>query len=142
MVQTRNILIVDDNAAHRTLIKRAIQRGEGMLGCRLTIFESAALGAAGNQLKELAAGGHRLDIVLLDLNLGQDRGTELIADIRGYDEHARSSVLILSTSSLESDIRDAYRAGANCYLTKSEDILAFSRELAAALTFFLCSAGR
>ncbi|HZQ45776.1 MAG TPA: response regulator, partial [Verrucomicrobiae bacterium] len=61
-------------------------------------------------------------LVLLDLKLPHVMGLDVLAWIRTQSPFETLPVLILSTSSLGSDIDQAYRLGANAYLVKPADV--------------------
>ena len=60
----------------------------------------------------------RPDLILLDLNLPRIDGRDVLTQIN-TDEHLRGiPVVILTTSSTDTDILRAYHSGANCYVSK------------------------
>jgi DNA-binding response OmpR family regulator len=130
-----SILLVDDSTAHRTLIKRALHKA----GIRHVFVEAGSLREA--RVRLFSAHGEMFAplLTIVDLNLGDGRGTTLIAELRASDRHAARPILVLSTSALEQDMRESYAQGANCYLTKADDISVFSYEIAAAVRFLLGS---
>jgi CheY-like chemotaxis protein len=58
------------------------------------------------------------DLILLDLKLPAVMGMEVLRWVREQRALDLVMVLVLTSSSLESDVRSAYRAGANSYLVK------------------------
>ncbi|NKE34434.1 response regulator [Natronococcus sp. JC468] len=58
------------------------------------------------------------DLVLLDLNLPHTDGHEVLNELKTDPEHSRLPIIVLSSSNEEGDVRRAYAAGANAYLTK------------------------
>ncbi len=61
------------------------------------------------------------DIVLLDLNMPKMDGRTALEKIRGNPDHRRLPVVVLTTSSAESDVLKSYDIGANSYITKPVD---------------------
>lgn len=61
------------------------------------------------------------DLVLLDLNLPHTDGHEVLNELKTDPEHSRLPIIVLSSSNEEGDVRRAYAAGANAYLTKPID---------------------
>jgi signal transduction histidine kinase len=113
------ILLVEDNALDADLVRRALQRDE--LPVALTVAPTL-----GQARAALEAGGP-FDAVLLDLNLPDGRGLDLLAEIR----QRRLPVAVLALTSLgdEDVVMAALRAGADDYLPKSEG---FAERVAAA----------
>jgi len=64
-------------------------------------------------------GRHRMPaLVLLDLKMPRTTGFEILKWIRGNPALSRLPIIVLSGSELQSDIKNAYTAGANSYLVK------------------------
>jgi two-component system, chemotaxis family, response regulator Rcp1 len=61
------------------------------------------------------------DLVLLDLNLPQTDGHEVLNEVKSDTQRSRIPIIVLSSSDEQEDIRRAYAAGANAYLTKPVD---------------------
>lgn len=71
-------------------------------------------------------------MVLLDLNLPHQHGLEVLQWIRAHAPDAAVPVIVLTSSTSDRDVREAYRLGANSYLNKpsgSDDLLALVRAL-------------
>lgn len=64
-------------------------------------------------------------VILLDLNLPETDGREVLADIKANEDLCSIPVVVLTTSSDERDIQDCYRAGANTYIQKPVDLDGF-----------------
>jgi len=77
------------------------------------------------------------DLVLLDLNLPGMDGRQVLRTIKQDPALRRTPVLILSTSTAESDIVASYEAHANCYLSKPVDLGDFFRLAEAIRDFWL-----
>ncbi len=67
----------------------------------------------------------RPDVVLLDLNLPKLNGRQVLAAIKENIHLKRIPVVILSSSSAETDVLETYGLGANCFVTKPVDLTAF-----------------
>ena len=68
-------------------------------------------------------GGHELpDLILLDINLPKVDGKEVLSFIKNDDLLKLIPVVVLTTSSADNDILDAYEKHANCYITKPVDL--------------------
>jgi CheY-like chemotaxis protein len=61
------------------------------------------------------------DIILLDLNLPQKDGREVLEEIKTDEKLKRIPVVVLTTSKAEEDILRSYNLHANSYITKPVD---------------------
>jgi len=127
------IFLVDDDAAHRNLVKRAIARAK----ITHAISEASSLVEARRQLFSADRQTASFSLIILDLNLTDGRSTALMSEIRASEAHRSLPILVLSTSALQADVRESYDCGASCYLTKADDMSAFSSEISAAVRFLL-----
>ena len=57
-------------------------------------------------------------LVILDLNLPIKTGLDVLQVFRGCDPDNTTPVVVLTSSTSQLDVRDAYRLGANCYFNK------------------------
>ena len=101
-----SILVVDDDSTYRFLITRAFSK-EQMEG----LLRLADTGAEARAAIESDPPG----LVLLDMNLPDTSGLELLSWIRGF---SRVPVLMHSWSARRADVAAAYAAGANGYVEK------------------------
>ncbi len=91
----------------------------------LTVVPDGAEGMAFLRRGDGYAGSPRPDLILLDLNLPKKDGREVLAEIK-RDEHLRNiPMVILATSTSETDISNTYNLHANCYVTKRADLNQF-----------------
>lgn len=60
-------------------------------------------------------------LIMLDLNLPKKDGREVLAFIKAQPILKRIPVIVLSTSTADTDILQTYDLNANCYLTKPID---------------------
>ncbi|MBD2166548.1 response regulator [Calothrix membranacea FACHB-236] len=67
----------------------------------------------------------RPDLILLDLNLPKKNGRELLAEIKADQNLKTIPIVILTTSSAETDILKSYQLHVNCYLVKPVDLEQF-----------------
>jgi CheY-like chemotaxis protein len=77
------------------------------------------------------------DLILLDLNLPRMEGGEVLAQIKADDRLKRIPVLILTTSSAQTDVLRTYDLHANCFITKPIDMVEFLRIVTAVQDFWL-----
>jgi CheY-like chemotaxis protein len=71
------------------------------------------------------ATAERPDVILLDLNLPRLGGVQVLGEIKRHDELRQIPVVVLTSSDAETDIHQAYRHGANAYVTKAGDLEGF-----------------
>ena len=75
--------------------------------------------------------------MLLDLNMPQLGGLDVLDAIRADAELHDIPVIMLTTSGEPSDIQACYKRGANGYLVKPPDLSVFAETLKATITFWL-----
>lgn len=113
------LLLVDDDPASSLLARIAVEESE--LEASL-LTASGVQEAAGVLWAGLHQPGERLpDLVLLDLNLRDGSGHDLLAFLKMDPDLRNIPVVILSTSSNPADIRRAIEQGAARYLVKPSD---------------------
>ena len=71
----------------------------------------------------------RPDLLLLDLNMPQMNGHEVLEQIKNNASFKTLPVIVLSNSQNENDIEKSYENHANCYITKPSDYNAFKEVL-------------
>lgn len=127
------ILIIEDNPADVRLLREALR--ESSLHPTLYILGDGA--AAIRFLDEIKQENSQSlpHLVLLDLNLPQKSGFDILRYIKGNDNLKRIPVIVLSSSQNPDDIAKAYDLHANCYLTKPVDFEPFF-EIVKALEYF------
>ena len=77
------------------------------------------------------------DIILLDLNLPQKDGREVLEEIKTDENLKRIPVVVLTTSKAEEDIIKSYDLHANSYITKPVDFDQFIRVVRSIEDFWL-----
>jgi two-component system chemotaxis response regulator CheY len=128
----RRVLLVDDSASTRALV-RAIIEGEGF-GESLdgTGFEVIEAASGFDAMRLLPRGTY--DLVITDINMGDINGLELIQFIRKSDRHRETPLVIISTQSTERDVERGLALGANAFLAKPFTSEALRAVLVAQLT--------
>ncbi len=110
-ISTGHILLVEDNAEHVELIRRALARSADQ------ITDVSSLAAARAVLQEEAS----IDLVIIDLLLTDGRGMDLLAD----DNLAgRAPAIVLTSHGDEQSAVEALKQGAIDYLPKSAETIA------------------
>jgi len=114
------ILMVDDDDEDIYLTRRAFCESREDL-----IFKSVQNGAALfdylNCRGEFADNGDVVmpDVVLLDINIPKENGFEILRKLRQDEQFGHLPVSMLTTSTAEHDICQAYRLGASSFICKS-----------------------
>lgn len=115
--QDRPILLVEDNPMDVDLTRRAFARRKV-----INPIEVARDGEEALSFISRWERGERLPIVvLLDLKLPKVDGLEVLRRLKTHPEFQKIPVVILSTSTEDTDIQVAYQEGANSYIAKPVD---------------------
>ncbi len=119
---------------------------------QVVVFEEATESTHLNVVKECASildflrrqGKHseapRPDLILLDLDLSDKEGCEMLSDIKKDSQLRRIPVVVLAASESYEDVFQAYDLHANAYICKPDDRDEFVRVLRATLHFWLALA--
>lgn len=118
-----NILLIEDNEGDILLTQEALEE------CKIqTSLETARDGCEALHLlitKAKQDPKSLPDIILLDINLPKKNGYEVLESVKNHPDLKHIPVIMLTTSSSESDIRRAYQEHANCYVIKPLEINEF-----------------
>lgn len=135
MLNRREILIVEDNPADVRLMQEALRGLEPPVNVHL-------VGDGDEALQFLRRQGPFRNVptpslIFLDFNLPKSNSRDVLREIK-LDPHLRIiPVAVLTTSSSDKDVRDAYQLYANCYLNKAGDLDGFFRIIRSAAHFWL-----
>ncbi len=69
------------------------------------------------------------DLILLDLRLPKVDGLDVLRRVKGCDEFRHIPIVVLTTSSADMDLSNAYAEGAGSYLVKPVDFEKFQKLL-------------
>jgi two-component system chemotaxis response regulator CheY len=106
--QMAEVLVVDDSKLMRDMVTACLRAASG-----LTISHAAS---GLDAIERLSL--KRFDLLVLDLNMPDIGGMEVIEFVRGQDELRALPVLVLTTRGDEDSRRDALAAGASSFMTK------------------------
>jgi CheY-like chemotaxis protein len=114
------VLVVEDNMPDVVLIKEAFKESKRLI--QITAVKDGV-----EAMDCLRGNGHfkaclRPDVILLDLNLPKKSGMEVLNEIKSDFNLHDVPVIVLSESSLDSDIRRAYDSHANFYIIKPAEL--------------------
>ena len=124
------ILIVDDNPDDIEIARIILRR----MGSALKVEEATSGEAA---LKHLMGENALPSMILLDIKMPGMSGLDTLRRIRADDRLKAIPVIVVTSSALESDKKEAYAAGADNFLHKSIDLEWFSREVESLLKRYL-----
>jgi signal transduction histidine kinase/CheY-like chemotaxis protein len=111
-----DVLYIDDTPENLRLIETVLSERRPGLALR-----TATNGLDGSLLAE----GHRPDVLLLDLNLPDISGEEVMRRLRARAETGDVPVIVLSADSTSRNINRLLEAGADAYLTKPVNVPQF-----------------
>ena len=110
------LLLVEDNPAEAELIQRVFKREK----INNTIFHVETGEEALDFLNKRGAHSDAadVDLVLLDLNLPDMSGIDVLIEVRKSASLTSLPIVMLTNSRNPADIDEAYREHVNCYVTK------------------------
>jgi CheY-like chemotaxis protein len=114
-----NILLVEDNPDHAELTVRALRDGNMLNEVFWVKDGEEALDFLHRRGRyENGAGVPRPGLVLLDIKLPKVDGHEVLRQIKSDQALRHIPVVMLTTSEREDEVAEAYRAGANSFVSK------------------------
>jgi two-component system, chemotaxis family, response regulator Rcp1 len=115
-----SVLLVEDNPGDVRLIREAFRS----LKINPHIHVSVDGVDAINYLRATDEDGkpNSPDLIILDLSLPRKSGLEVLAEIKTTPQIRQIPVLILSSSSADSDVQRSYDLHANSYIVKPADL--------------------
>jgi two-component system chemotaxis response regulator CheY len=102
------VLVVEDSSAMRAFVRAALEEGGA------AEVEEAESGF--EALRILPR--HEFDLVVVDINMPDINGLELVSFMRRSDKHRETPLIIISTEASEKDRERGLSLGANAYLKK------------------------
>ena len=119
-----SIVMIEDDEGHARLIERNIRRAGIHNGIRHFVDGGTALEYLFNDKHGPALNGPAL--VLLDLNLPDMSGIDILARIKGEPKLKRTPVVVLTTTDDKVEIQRCYDLGCNVYITKPVNYESFA----------------
>ncbi|HEX7657775.1 MAG: response regulator [Sphingomonas sp.] len=111
-----SIVMIEDDEGHARLIEKNIRRAGILNDIKHFMDGTSALDYLYNHKDGPALNGPAL--VLLDLNLPDMSGTDILAKIKGAGALKRTPVVVLTTTDDKVEIQRCYDLGCNVYITK------------------------
>lgn len=123
------LVLVDDDPAHSTLIKR------NLLKCGFT-YELVLLNSGQKLLDYIFAEGQYKNrvplqklLILLDINMPGINGIEVLKTLKTTDLTSKIPVFMLTTTDEPAEIEECFRLGCNAYLTKPVEHKEFAMKI-------------
>ena len=128
-----HILLVEDNEGDILLTTEALQ--ESKIVNKVTVLKDGKM--AISFFEDITSKKGVPDLVLLDINLPKKNGHEVLQYIKSSENYKQIPVIMLTTSSAESDILNSYKNYVNCYITKPIDVADFITAIAKIEDFWI-----
>jgi len=111
------LMLVEDNDAHAELAVCALEE----TGNTIIVMKDGR--EAVNYLKHQGEWIDKLnqpmpDLILLDLKMPNMNGKQVLKEVKGDKELKSIPIIMLTSSGLESDMKECYDLGANSYIVK------------------------
>jgi CheY-like chemotaxis protein len=118
------IVMIEDDEGHARLIERNIRRAG--INNQIQHFADGTSGL--NYIMDHSDGPVRNGpaLVLLDLNLPDMSGTDILAKIKSHPKLKRTPVVVLTTTDDKVEIQRCYDLGCNVYITKPVNYESFA----------------
>jgi CheY-like chemotaxis protein len=124
-----SIVMVEDDEGHARLIERNIRRAG--VNNEIVAFRDGTsalaylLGSDGTGQENST----RSLLILLDLNLPDMTGVDILAKVKSNTHLKRSPVIVLTTTDDQREIKRCYDLGANVYITKPVNYESFANAI-------------
>ena len=115
-----HILLVEDNEGDVVLTLEALK--EARLKNKISVVRDGEEAMEFLYRRDRYANEETPHLILLDINLPKMDGKEVLLRIKSDPDLKKIPVVVLTTSSSEKDILEAYNNYANCYITKPVDL--------------------
>ena len=131
-----SIVMVEDDEGHARLIERNIRRAG--VNNEIVAFKDGTsalaylFGADGTGEENST----RSLLILLDLNLPDMTGVDILAKVKSNTHLKRSPVIVLTTTDDQREIKRCYELGCNVYITKPVNYESFANAIRQLGLFF------
>jgi CheY-like chemotaxis protein len=125
------IVMIEDDEGHARLIEKNIIRA----GVTNPIVHFPNGGTAMHYLEQNGHSARSL-LVLLDLNLPDMTGIDILQKLKADDKLKRAPVIVLTTTDDKREIERCYELGANVYITKPVEYEHFANAIRQLGLFF------
>ncbi len=129
------ILLIEDNPGDVLLIRESLKENKFLTD--LSVVNDGEQAMNFLKKKNEFADAPTPDIVLLDLNLPKKDGREVLLEIKQDEELKTIPVIVLTSSTAETDILKSYENYANCFISKPVDLENFISVIKSIKNFWL-----
>ncbi|MBF0325895.1 MAG: response regulator [Alphaproteobacteria bacterium] len=136
-----NILIVDDEPGDIDLVRLALAEGRFLCHTMVAINGKEAMAVLRREAPRFTD-APTPDLVLLDLNMPQMNGREVLRAMKEDPLLANIPVVVLTTSDVERDIVASYDLGASGYIAKPVDMDQLFRAIHSVEEYWFCAVRR
>jgi CheY-like chemotaxis protein len=121
--------MIEDDEGHARLIEKNIRRAG--VGNEIIPFVNGtdALNYLLGNDRSGAASAKRQQLILLDLNLPDMTGIDILQKLKGNRHTKRSPIVVLTTTDDSREIQRCYDLGANVYITKPVNYEGFANAI-------------
>jgi CheY-like chemotaxis protein len=123
--QAVTIIMIEDDEGHARLIEKNLKRAGVFNEVRHFADGTAACGWLFGPERR----GERPLLILLDLNLPDMSGIDILARIKDDADLKRAPVIVLTTTDDEREIKRCYELGCNVYITKPVNYETFAQAI-------------
>jgi CheY-like chemotaxis protein len=123
------IVMIEDDEGHARLIEKNIRRAG--VGNEIIPFVNGmdALNYLLGEDRSGAASARRQQLILLDLNLPDMTGIDILQKLKSNKHTKRSPIVVLTTTDDSREIQRCYDLGANVYITKPVNYEGFANAI-------------
>ncbi len=118
-MEEKKIILVEDDPDHADLIKEGL--GEGDIGAEIILVKDG-MGALDYfqefGIKWNGRVEYKIKLIIIDLNLPKVSGMDILKFLKMNSQYSNIPVIVLSTSSDQKTINEAYENRANGYFVK------------------------
>ena len=137
-MKNKLVLVVEDNPDHLELTLLALKEQGIQAEIAVALDGTQALDFLFGQGIHIGRDTQRQpDFILLDMKLPKLSGLDVLRSLRANPLTALIPVVMLTSSSEQSDIATCYRSGANSFIRKPVDFEEFTKKVSCLQTFWL-----
>jgi CheY-like chemotaxis protein len=123
--ETVTIVMIEDDEGHARLIEKNLRRA----GVFNEVVHCVSGTAALNYLFEARAVNPNPLLILLDLNLPDMTGLDILGKLKADEQLKRAPVIVLTTTDDQREIQRCYDLGCSVYITKPVNYETFSQAI-------------